>query len=151
MFKQFLACCAIGLLTTFAGCRETESTDSLKPSEEADSNEPTPPAPIELAELPDPEGEDGKYSIAQVMELAHSSRLYRQLFRVPVDPEVAERLTILYSGLPSQSPPNGEADSWNERSQALLDSATKIIQGDADSIPAFKKAVNCNSCHNRHR
>lgn len=164
MFNQFRVGFAIGLTMTLSGCAETPPNPAPKTAEPASqsatqapnretesASEPSPPAPIELAELPEPDGEDGQYSIAQVMQLAHKSRLYRELFRVPVDPAVGERLKLLYSGLSSQSPPEGDADSWQERSAALIESAEKIIAGDADSIPAFKKAVNCNSCHNRHR
>ncbi|MEL6106067.1 MAG: hypothetical protein AAFU85_08525 [Planctomycetota bacterium] len=159
MFKQFRPCFAIGLFLAIAGCTKTPSPSapqaagdtSASPSDEPTAAVTSPPPAIELADLPEPDGEDGKYSVAQVMQLAHKSRLYRELFRVPVDPNVAERLTLLYSGLPSQSPPEGDDDSWIERSTALVESAEKIIAGDAESIPAFKKAVNCNSCHNRHR
>lgn len=128
---------------------ETESTTG------SESTAPEPvapkPEPIELSELPEPEGEDGTFTIAQVMQEAHDNKLYRSLFKTPVDSAVAERLTLLYASLPLQTPPEGEDESWQQRSTALVTAAQMVIDGDPKGAAAIRKAVNCNSCHSRHK
>lgn len=129
----------------------------------AKSNPTTPPQiaiePTVLEPLPEPEGQtdgqDSIYTIAQVMTLAHDNKLYRELFSQPVDPIVGERLIRLYEDLPKQDPPLGDPAQWRERTNALIDAAKAIVQPakapNPEAIAAFKRAVNCNSCHSRHR
>lgn len=146
------------LVSALLGC---SSSDPPPPAEESLATDTASEAPVEKAKpkadpielepLPDPEGTDGAFTISQVMQLAHENRLYRQLFKQPVQPEVAERLTLLYSSLPLNDPPKGEEEGWQKRSNALVSAAKKVIDGDEDGPGAFKKAVNCNSCHGRHR
>ena len=107
--------------------------------------------PVELEPLPDPEGSDGEYSIAQTMIYAHDNRLFRKLFTLPVAPDVGERIKVLYAGLPKQNPPKGDAEAWTKRASELVDSAERLIDGDAEAMRAYKKAVNCNSCHSTFR
>ena len=107
--------------------------------------------PIELEPLPEPEGVEGGFSIAQVMQMAHENKLYRELYSVPADPAVVERLLTLYEKLPSQTPPKGDAEDWKERATSLVDAVKTIAGGDEAGVSAYKKSINCNSCHNRHR
>ena len=128
-----------------------EPTVAETSAPEVVADEKPVPAPVELEPLPDPEGEEGLYSISQVMEYAHKNKLYRELFSPPVDEAVAERLITLYQSLPKQSSPKGDPDDWTTRAEALASSAEGVINGDADAGKAFRKAVNCNSCHSRHK
>lgn len=147
---------AVGLLP---GCAGNESTSEDEPAGDTSiASQPAPapaksepPAEAPLEPLPEPEGDDDQYTISQVMKLAHETRLYRKLFSTPVDPKIGERLTVLYESLPSQEPPMGSVEDWQAKTTALVESAKAVIGGDEASIGAFKKAVNCSSCHGRHR
>ena len=151
---------AFVLVLGLAGCQQA-ADDPSPPAGETNvgaatpsSAEPTPPTveePFVLEELPDAEGPDDAFSIKQVMQLAHENRLYRELLKEKVDPAVAERLGRLYESLSKQSPPKGDEESWRERTTALLESTRKVVAGDADGPGEFRRAVNCNSCHSRHR
>ena len=110
------------------------------------------PKPVELEPLPSFEGAvEGTFSISQVMQLAHKNKLYRELFNEGFDPSVGERLAMLYASLPKQSSPKGDAEDWTKRSNALADAAAKVVAGEDGAAAAFKRAVNCNSCHSRHK
>ncbi len=162
-----LLLCLLTLLMSSPGCSEkpsdtggdpvTNDASVSEPSATAEqSNVTAEPEPVTLEPLPDPEGEEGGFSIPQVMQLAHENKLYRKLYKVPLDSEVAKRLTVLYEGLPAQSPPVGSPESWQKRSTALRDAAMAIINDsdanelDKTKLRALQKAVNCNNCHNQH-
>lgn len=149
------------------GCQqESDAIDSQSPvSNEAAStrptNQPTPqvadsaemPAKqaIELEPLPEPEGDGGTFSISQIMEFGHDNKLYRELLKSPVDPAAGERMILLYTDLPKQTPPKGDVEDWQKRATSLLDAAKSAIAGQDGSEAALKRAVNCNSCHQRFR
>ena len=127
--------------------RENESTNSASP----ETSQPAPKE-IQLEPLPTPNGEVGEtFSIAQVMQAAHGNKLYKELFKESFDPKVAERVVMLYESLPQQTSPKGDAEDWTKRSTALLTAAKQVATGEEDGVKAFKKAVNCNSCHSRHK
>lgn len=75
--------------------RKSEAAVEEKPEEE---KKPVA-TPFELEPLPDGDGEDGGFSISQVMQLAHDNRLFRQILKDEVDPKCAERLVTLYDSL----------------------------------------------------
>lgn len=131
---------------------ESVSQQSTEPSE-ADNQvtDSESVSSVVLEPLPEPEGEDGRFSIAQIMNLGHDNKLYRELLTHPVNPDVAERMLTLYRDLPSQVPPQGDLDDWKERANNLLRAAESAVAGDSGSDAALKRAVNCSSCHNRFR
>ena len=128
----------------------TEKIDIDEQAAEKTSQTPSP-SPVELEPLPEPEGEDGQFSISQVMELAHENKLYKQLMKDSFPPEVGQRLITLYTALPTQSSPEGDNEDWQTRSVALRDSAQMIVDGNPDGVAALRRAVNCSSCHSRHK
>ncbi|MCC9600672.1 hypothetical protein LOC67_08865 [Stieleria sp. JC731] len=174
--RRALMLCPVMLLATcLAGCKKattpdessvTASTSEPASTDQADAEttpspaiSPSAPPPASDAEtapepleaLPDGEAEDGGYTIAQVMQLAHDNKLYRELFSEPADPEVVQRLKTLYADLPKREPPKGDPEQWKERSQALVDAVDAIESGDEKGVAMLKRAVNCSSCHGRHR
>ena len=127
------------------------NTEKLDFDEQAAEKTSQTPSPVELEPLPEPEGEDGQFSISQVMELAHENKLYKQLMKDSFPPEVGQRLITLYTALPTQSSPEGDDEDWQTRSVALRDSAQMIVDGNPDGVAALRRAVNCSSCHSRHK
>lgn len=130
---------------------ESEMAESASTEAETDVAKVIMDEPIVLDELPEPEGEDGHFSISQIMQLANETKLYKELLKDELDSAVAERLLVLYSDLPTQSSPRGSDEDWNDRSPKLADAVKLIIAGDSAGKVELKKAVNCNSCHSRHK
>ncbi|OYP38223.1 hypothetical protein CGZ80_03110 [Rhodopirellula sp. MGV] len=152
--------------TSLVGCGTPDATDAAATAESQSESAPnttdldataqneskTPePAQEPLPELPAGEAEDGGYTIAQVMQLAHDNKLYRRLFDQPADPEVIERMKLLYAELPKRQPPKGDPEQWQERSTALVEAVVAIEAGNEQGIAMLKRAANCSSCHGRHR
>lgn len=141
------------------GCGNRESEESISPNEtvSGDSVEEkevpvaSVPAPIELETLPEPAGSNGQFSIKQVMQLAHKNKLYRQATSESPAPGALERLLVLYQALPTQASAIGDPEDWKKRSTALVDATQMVIDGAAEAPDAFRRAVNCNSCHSRHK
>ncbi|MEM9586148.1 MAG: hypothetical protein AAGA03_02610 [Planctomycetota bacterium] len=144
----------LGMACVFGcGSKPAPESSNLSPSE-ADpvaAQQETEPEPVELESLPEPEGDSGGFSIGQVMRLAHDNKLYRNLLKPNPDKAVIERIHLLYKGLPQQTPPKGESESWQIKTTALIAAVDSIASGEADGDKALKRAVNCNSCHSRHR
>ena len=141
---------------SLTGCSSEESTSETGPTVASPEpkQEPAESAtekPFTLETLPDPEGDDGGYSIAQTMKYAHDNRLFRRLYKSPVALELGERIKVLYASLPEQTPPKGDAQEWKKRASDLVDAANRLIEGEADALVAYKRAVNCNSCHSTFR
>ena len=146
---------SVALLGT--GCSSPTKPNSAETQEVAAETTPPEPSvaaskPIELEPLPEMEGDvGGTFSIAQVMQLAHKNKLYRELFQDDFAPAVGERLLLLYTSLPKQGSPKGDAEDWVKRSTSLANAARKVIEGGQGGVAEFKRAVNCNSCHSRHK
>lgn len=157
--SAFVLLCLLAIVISVSGCSAKPSDSAEQPvssSPETSQSSDSEPKPVILEPLPEPEGEGGKFSISQVMQLAHENKLYRKLYKVPLDPKVGQRITVLYEGLSEQTPPVGEPESWQQRSSALRDAALAIINDsdakevDKKKLRAFQKAINCNNCHNQH-
>ncbi|MCB1231876.1 MAG: hypothetical protein KDN19_16530 [Verrucomicrobiae bacterium] len=62
-----------------------------------------------------------------------------------------EELLAAYESIAKEEPPTGDADSWKEKTGALV-SSVKDLQGGKDgALDAYKKAVNCKACHSEHK
>ena len=148
----------VGFCPLLVGCGQVEPSVDMTPAAPDDdamtvadevTPEPEPPRPI--PPLPDGEADDGGYTISQVMQLAHESKLYRRLFGKTPDPDAMKQLKMLYGDLPKREPPKGELEDWKKRADALGEAVAAMERGEADAEAMLKRAVNCNSCHSRHR
>lgn len=62
-------------------------------------------------------------------------------------------LVALYTDLAANKPPKGDADSWKQKTEALL-TAAKNLEADPTNkaaVAAYAKAVNCAGCHKAHK
>ncbi|MEM6363277.1 MAG: hypothetical protein AAF745_02540 [Planctomycetota bacterium] len=107
--------------------------------------------PLEIPEMPVGEAEDGGLSIAQVMQVAHETRFYRNLLKTPVNPEAVTFMQAIYADLPKRESPSGDQADWVERATKLVAAVDAFAAGDDNANSLYKRAVNCNSCHGRHR
>lgn len=130
-----------------APAAQPDSSSSSKTSVETKVAQPDEPIP----ELPEGEADDGGYTIAQVMQIAHETKLYRRLYQENVPEEVLSQFTTLYADLAKRDSPDGDQEDWEKRAVALSDAVALIAGGDPGGVSQLKRAINCNSCHSRHR
>jgi hypothetical protein len=93
-------------------------------------------------------GDKAKYTIKEVMKIAHKEGLLKEIVAGKKEKKDAEKLVELYSALPKNTPPAGEADAWKTKTKTLIEAAKAVV---ADPTPearkALGKAANCAGCH----
>ncbi|MEM6473806.1 MAG: hypothetical protein AAF802_29885 [Planctomycetota bacterium] len=127
-----------------AGSRSAVADSADVESEESDVRQ-------EVPVMPEGEAEDGGLTISQIMVYAHDSKLFRRMYEDQPDPAVIEALLTVYQDLAKREPPLGDVEAWNEKTSRLIRSVHALSDGEDDALAQFKRAVNCNSCHSRHR
>lgn len=90
-------------------------------------------------------GEKDKVTIKTVMKKAMAGGLCKKVASGEANAEEKKELVELFTALAKATPPKGEADSWKEKTKALLDAAK------ADDGAALKKAADCAGCHGVHK
>jgi hypothetical protein len=85
-----------------------------------------------------------KYTIKEVMKL-HKDKLHEKFQNGEASKEEKEKLLEAYEALVKNKPPKGDADSWKEKTEALV----KAVKD--DDKDAYKKAVSCGACHSAHK
>jgi hypothetical protein len=98
--------------------------------------------------------EDGgkpKYTIKEVMLKAHKSGLMKKAVLGTATPDEKKELCDYYVEMAKNAPPKGDADSWKQKTEALIRAAREVQAGKPGAGPAFRKAVDCDNCHNVHK
>ena len=90
-------------------------------------------------------GDKEKVTIKVVMQKAMKGGLCTKVASGKADDAEKKQLVELFEALAKATPPKGEADSWKEKTKALVDAAKS-----ADGA-ALKKAANCAGCHSVHK
>lgn len=98
-------------------------------------------------------GEDKDVSIKDVMKKVHSGKppVCAKISKGEASKEEKELAVKMYEGLVKAKPPKGDADSWKEKTEALLAAAKACLADDKDGVDKYKKAVNCKACHEAHK
>ena len=65
--------------------------------------------------------------------------------------EEKETAIKLMTALSKNKPAKGDAESWKEKTSALLKAAKAIKEGEDGAGEAFKKAADCGACHKAHK
>jgi hypothetical protein len=96
-------------------------------------------------------GEKAKYTIPQVMKKAMKGGLCGKVASGKASDEEKAQLVELFTALSQNTPPQGDAKSWKEKTSALVDAAKKAAKGDEGAGAALKKAAVCKACHDVHK
>lgn len=99
----------------------------------------------------DDEGEG--HSIKDVMA-AHKGGANSLLSKVVNGEATAEEqveLLDLYVSLREADCPKGDAESWHEKTDAILIAASKVVAGRDGAGEELKAATNCMACHSEHK
>ena len=65
--------------------------------------------------------------------------------------EDAAKLLDYFKSLPSESPPEGSAASWKEKTSRLIAAAQDVVDKKPGATAALQTAGNCKACHNEHK
>lgn len=92
-----------------------------------------------------------KYTTKEVMKEAMKDGLCKKVASGKATKEEAEKLVELFTALGQNKPPKGEADSWKEKTGALVAAAKGVASGDKTAAAKLGKAANCKACHDAHK
>lgn len=97
--------------------------------------------------------EKPKYTIKQVMEKAHKGNdaLLKKVAGGSAGADEKKTLLEMYVALGKNKAPKGDADSWNEKTTAIVTAAKAVAEDKEGGIAALKKATNCGACHKAHK
>jgi hypothetical protein len=97
------------------------------------------------------EGEKPKHTIKEVMKLAHKTGLMKKAILGTATAGEKRSLTELYADLAKSTPAKGSAESWKEKTVALVAAARDVEAGKPGAGPALRRAVDCDTCHKAHK
>jgi len=66
-------------------------------------------------------------------------------------PEDAAKLLDYVKSLPAESPPEGDAASWKEKTSKLIEAAQSVVDGKPGATQSLQLAGNCKACHSEHK
>jgi hypothetical protein len=92
-----------------------------------------------------------KHTTKEVMILAHKSGLMKKAILGTASADEKKELTALYVDLSKNEPAKGSAESWKEKTKALVAAAKDVEAGKPGAGPALRKAVDCDTCHKAHK
>ena len=90
-------------------------------------------------------------SIKQVMRKAHKQGLLKDVLSGNASAEDRRELLGLYLDLQANTPPRGDARSWRDKTQSIINAARAVAAGDPNGPRDLKGAVNCGACHRAHK
>ncbi len=92
-----------------------------------------------------------KYTIKEVMKLAHKEKLLNKVTDGKGTTDDKKKILELYEEMAKNKPPKGDADSWKKLNDAIIAAAKDVVDGKDGSIDALKKATKCGDCHSAHK
>jgi hypothetical protein len=92
-----------------------------------------------------------KFTIKEVMEQGHKSKLCGKVADGKASKEEKDSLVEMYISLGKNKPPKGDAKSWETKTKALVDAAKECVKDEKKGGPKLKAAVNCKACHEVHK
>lgn len=104
--------------------------------------------PVGIAAI---QADDAPPTIKSIMKVAFKDGLARKVATGGAsDAEKAELLKLSQS-LAKLQPPQGEADSWKEKTTALIAAAQAAVKGDPEAPALLRTSTNCMACHAVHK
>jgi hypothetical protein len=102
-------------------------------------------------ETPADGSDKAKHTIKEVMALAHKSGLMKKAVLGTATDDERKNLTELYVDLAKNEPTKGSAESWKEKTTALVKAARDVEARKPGAGVAFRRAVDCDTCHKDHK
>src|SRR5262245_26919410 len=73
--------------------------------------------------------EKPKHTIKEVMKTAHKDGLLKKVQDGKASDEEKKKLAELYVALHENTPPKGSAESWKEKTDALVKASKEVVEG----------------------
>ncbi len=96
---------------------------------------------------------DPKYTIKQVMKAVEAGKgsVANKVASGKATAEEKDKMVEYAQALAENPCPKGDAESWKEKTKALVEAAKKVQKGEKGAVAEFKKANDCNTCHKPHK
>ena len=98
-----------------------------------------------------PDGGKPRHTIKEIMQTAKKKDLIKKAVMGTASTSEKTELTDLLVDLSKNQPPKGSLDSWNAKTTKLVSAARDVEAGKPGAGPAFRQAIDCDSCHNVHK
>lgn len=99
----------------------------------------------------DEKQDEGKYTIKDVMKKAHKDGLLKKVLGGNAGEVEKKDLLKLYQALRENEPPQGDAEAWKTRCDAIVEAAQGVVDGKESAAASLKKATDCEACHKEHK
>ena len=102
-------------------------------------------------------GDDPQNNIKEVMRKANGSAdkskptLCAKVISGKASKEEKDELLALYKDLAASKCPRGDEKDWTKRTEALVNAAEAVVNGDKGAEAKLKKANDCMGCHTGHK
>lgn len=106
---------------------------------------------IQAEEKPSEEKPEVRHTVIQVMNGAMKKGQWKKLATGEATPEQATKLLALFDDLRANKAPHGDAVSWEEKTQEILEAAQAAAKKETGAGDRLKKAIDCRSCHQAHK
>ena len=97
------------------------------------------------------EKEKPKHTIKEVMKACMKDGLCGKVAGGKASADEKKTLVDCFEALAANKPPKGSADSWKEKTGALVDAAKAAAAGKDGADAKLKAAANCMACHKEHK
>jgi hypothetical protein len=98
--------------------------------------------------------QDSKYTVKQVMKLAHGggpNSLLKKVQGGKASAQEKAKLVELYEALAASKPKKGDQENYTKLCEALLDAAKAAQKGEKGAAQLLNKTSNCMACHNQYK
>lgn len=91
--------------------------------------------------------------ISSVMKEAYKgdASLHKKVATGKGTPADAAKLLDYVKSLPAESPPEGDAASWKEKTSKLIEAVQAVVDGKPGATSTLQTAGNCKACHSEHK
>lgn len=95
--------------------------------------------------------EKPKHTIKAVMKTCMKEGLCKKAAEGKASDDEKKTLVEMFEALAAGKPPKGSADSWKEKTSALVAAAKAVAEGKEGSGEKLGAAANCMACHKDHK
>lgn len=94
---------------------------------------------------------DDANATKKAMKVAMKGGLCKKVASGESDAAEQKELLALFTDMSKETPAKGDAESWKEKTGALVSAAQGVIDGKDGATAQLKKAANCKACHDVHK
>lgn len=92
-----------------------------------------------------------EYSVKDVMQKAHKGGILKKVTDGQGTSEDKASLLRMYIALWENAPPQGDMNSWREKTGNLVVGAARLVLDEDGAAEKLKAAANCDACHKAHK